>query len=873
MDPLDLLKLIPDDIKTGMRDKLVEFVYDQAKKHLGDEIANKLKKLRSDAGFNKKFEQGLQRAIERFVAEYQLEDEDLVAAIAENKEFFLNEEIQAALLKVIKNPGAYLDEEHEIVIQSFASVLPERLNRTRVDRAVGYLLQCLAQEVWALPELQPIYSLQFQRMTAEATREQVTLQKAQLRAIKKMDAGIKDALLKLTDAMEQKLLTAPPLPALPAPTPKPYHNLPRPDYDHFVGRETELAWLRQALHPVDRAWLVTITGIGGVGKSALALAIAHEYCEKYDELLPEERFDAIIWISAKEEVLTAQGRELANLPENVLRTLEDVYTVIARVLQREDITRALPEDQSYVVTRALKEQRTLLIMDNLESVQDERVKAFLQNLPAPTKALITSREWLDVAKVWILKGLPAEDADQLISEEARQRQVSLDTAQRQRIYDLTSGLPLPIKLAIARISGGESFFSIERWLGDATGDLPEYCIAGQAELVKRRDPNAWKLLVACSLFDRTTGASREALGYVADLSLADRDGGLAFLQRYFLINCTSADRYWTLPIVQRFAAAHLPFYEGETVLLDRWLSWLIQFVESNGVDFRLQVEYIPKFAQEYANIIYAIRWCREERRWQSLLKLAKGTWLYFYVAGLMMDWEETAQSALLAVDNSGLTAYVGQIEVQIARVARLKGDYTTAVDHARKAIDYATQFRDEFVLTEALIIQSNSFHLLGELETSENLAKEMVARGELTGNDLLKWYGLYRLSSIATTRKQYNQALVFLQLAEDISNVMQSPRFQRSILYRRGSTLTQMGKYEDAEKSILQAMELDAKWGELPHIAQDKEILSQIYAHTNRLAASRQLAEESLTLYQRLGVKPVDAQQLELLALGKQLKE
>ena len=57
------------------------------------------------------------------------------------------------------------------------------------------------------------------------------------------------------------------------------------------------------------------------------------------------------------------------------------------------------------------------------------------------------------------------------------------------------------------------------------GELPEYCVKGQIDLVRERDPNAWTVLLACALFDREAGASREALGEIADLSLADRDRG------------------------------------------------------------------------------------------------------------------------------------------------------------------------------------------------------------------------------------------------------------------------------------------------------------------------------------------------------------
>ena len=57
-------------------------------------------------------------------------------------------------------------------------MLPGRVNRQRVDRAITYLLRCMAEELWTLPgasEVRQVYSLQFQRLTAEATREHVAV--------------------------------------------------------------------------------------------------------------------------------------------------------------------------------------------------------------------------------------------------------------------------------------------------------------------------------------------------------------------------------------------------------------------------------------------------------------------------------------------------------------------------------------------------------------------------------------------------------------------------------------------------------------------------------------------------------------------------
>jgi hypothetical protein len=160
------MSFIPVELQQRMFNALIDFLSEQAQKVLGDEVSARLKGLRSDAAFIKQFEAGLKRAVERFLKEYEAHDEDLTAAIADEPDFFKNEQVQKALLWMLKHPGTDLDEQRELLAASFATVLPTRRNRERVDQAVMYFLKCLTEELWRLPELQPIYSLQFQRMTA-----------------------------------------------------------------------------------------------------------------------------------------------------------------------------------------------------------------------------------------------------------------------------------------------------------------------------------------------------------------------------------------------------------------------------------------------------------------------------------------------------------------------------------------------------------------------------------------------------------------------------------------------------------------------------------------------------------------------------------
>ena len=636
----------------------------------------------------------------------------------------------------------------------------------------------------------------------------------------------------------------------------PYHNLPRPDYACFVGREAELAWLRSRLSPKDRSWQIAITGIGGVGKSALALAIAHGYLEKYKHLPKRERFDAIIWISAKEEVLTAQGKEKADQPENLLRTLEDVYTAIAHTLEREDITRALPKDQGRVVEKALKVQRTLLIMDNLESVQDERIKPFLRNLPPPTKAIITSREWLDVADVWQLKGLSAAEADQLILEEASLRQVSLDALQRQRIYDLTSGLPLPIKLAVARLSGGESFPAVERWLGDATGDLPEYCIKGQAELALQRDQNALNMLLACSLFDRSCGASSDTLGFVVDLSPIDRDRCLAILQKLFLINRTPDDRYYVLPILQRYISNQFPTITS-TILVDRWVTWLLSFVKTKGEDFRYKAENLCEYSIEYPNIVGGIRWCLEQNQWEQLYDLAVPSWSYFYVTGNYSLMEEICKAAEKAAYILADERKIGKVKFWVAQLIYWSGnrDYEKIVAQAREIEEIGLNCRDMILFGEARELRSYILYRNGQYDESEKLAHSLIEIGIKNDLPFLSYYGAERISVIALLRGDISGADQWAEKTKFYAEELNSKRHIVGAGLVKARVLVEQKRYDEAEEVFLNNIRLATNIGEHRRLADHKRYLSLLYSQTNRIQLARQTAEEALEIYHRMGME------------------
>ncbi len=309
----------------------------------------------------------------------------------------------------------------------------------------------------------------------------------------------------------------------------PRHNLPPREYERFVGRQNELVEVRRLLQ--GRAYVITIDGIGGIGKSTLALETAYFFFGHYNELPEQERFEAIVWVSAKRTYLTASGiRERRQF----FRTLEDVFAAIARVRDYPEIMQARVDEQHAIVEQVLREQRVLLILDNLETVDDEVLLDFLHELPEPTKAIVTTRHRIDVARTIRLTGMQHGDALSLIDQEARRKDVALSAEDRESLWQKTGGVPLAIVWSIGLMGMGSSIDGVLRRLSSGQSDIAKFCFNESVAQIRKRE--AYKLLLALSLF--AADASRDALGVVAGLSedhLAC-DTGLEDLLRLSLVN-------------------------------------------------------------------------------------------------------------------------------------------------------------------------------------------------------------------------------------------------------------------------------------------------------------------------------------------------
>jgi len=599
--------------------------------------------------------------------------------------------------------------------------------------------------------------------------------------------------------------------------PKIYHNLPQPDYGRFVGREQELAKMYELLSPANRHFLVTIDGIGGIGKSALALEVAHHYLRDATTLPESERFDAIIWASAKQTTLIPNKGIVQR--KRALHTLDDIYTTISITLRRQDITRARLEEQHQVVYRALTQQRVLLILDNLETVDDEMVIEFLRELPTPTKAIVTTRHRLATAYPIRLVGMPWGDAKELIDQECNKKSVTLPDDQARKLYNRTGGVPLALMWSIAQMGLGYGVDTVLTRLGNPKGDIARFCFEGAIGRVRGTD--AHKLLMALALFERD--ANREALGYVAGLGkdILSRDEGLVMLEKLSLVN-KRGERFAMLPLTRSYSLhelkANSDFANKAT---ERWVTQLTGLLRSQTDRYWIEDQAV--IMQEGDNFLSLLDWAMDHDDSNTVLKVTRPSVLYLaYTA-------RRTEALKLALDGKEITRRYGNKKISAwlciksGWILSQQGLHKEAIEQIEEGIEEYEQLEDDVGICFARCFLAQSLRHAGKLSEADRLLEKVVAEASRLGYHEGISIAEFERGKLAREKNEWHKAYRHFSAANDaVSELGEAPTdiFSLTILGIKGNLGTsalKLGKYTEANevsRQVLAALE-DEKWRHL----------------------------------------------------------
>lgn len=303
-----------------------------------------------------------------------------------------------------------------------------------------------------------------------------------------------------------------------------------------VGHATQLDHLIELLTGGDSPWLLSIEGIGGIGKTTLAVALARQIART-------RCFADFAWVSAKPAILDLGGAIRAT-PRPAMTAQTLVAELLAQLApEAAQGLLAFPERALKSLRNRLRDAPHLIFVDNLETIADlETLAPTLFTLIKPSKFVMTSRRRLiDERSIYLypVPELSECDSLKLVRREAEARNLpevaNADDADLRAIYATVGGNPLALLLVVG-LTHIHSLSVVLRNLREARG-LPA---ANLYTFVYRQ---AWEaldevhrqVLLAMPLASMR-GESLDFIASICDLPTATTADALHRLNQLSLVN-------------------------------------------------------------------------------------------------------------------------------------------------------------------------------------------------------------------------------------------------------------------------------------------------------------------------------------------------
>ncbi len=601
----------------------------------------------------------------------------------------------------------------------------------------------------------------------------------------------------------------------------------------FIGREREIRALRAMLQQPE-VRLVTLTGVGGVGKTRLGLKIAAELLDVFP--------DGVFYVSLAP--ISDPGLVIPTIAETLgIREVGD------RILL--DLLKAYLHDRSM-----------LLLLDNFEQVIAASVQAADLLTACPKlKVVVTSRSVLHVQgeQEFHVPPLTIPDPKDKADLEALSQYESValflqrahaalpdfhlnetNAATIAEICMQLEGLPLAIVLAAARIKllpPQALLARLEHRLNVLTSgsrDLPvrhqtlRNMIAWSYHLLNMREQRLFRhfsvFVGGCTL------EAVEAVCYETKQEMSSALDEVASLVDKSLLLQVAREgeaRLMMLKTIREYGLEILQESGEAEHVQNVHAGYFLNMAEELGTHYfdNLATEALDRLEREFENLRTALTWLAESGEIGQALRLAVALWWFWYARGHLSEGRRWLEQLLSK--NEGVTSSL------IAKALNDVGWFAYQQDDYAKSKEW---------LDEAL-----------------NISRQIGDKKEIG-------ISLHRLSLVAWREEDYPSLQTYSDEALIIFNELGDKEGIADTLLLLSETYFQSEDYENCSKLIEQAMALFRELGDQWAIAYSLIEQADAVFMQGDLITARTLTEESLSISIELGYMSVIAYGLEHLA-------
>lgn len=624
------------------------------------------------------------------------------------------------------------------------------------------------------------------------------------------------------------------------------NNLPV-DPSPLVGRQTEIETIVTTLLAPETQ-LVTLTGIGGIGKTRVALATARQ--------LNGRLCNGIIFISFIG----------IDHPDGLTLAVADALGIDD---QLEANSNQSPDE---IIANHLRERECLLLLDNYEPLlthldATKLVELLLQHAP-DVRLLVTSRESLQLyeERVIALDGLQSSAPILFTQYATRVRGKPLpadNTEQIDRICDLLAGVPLALELAASH-TRTQSVAAIVDHITET--------IAGLQTTLRNLPPRQRSLRAAFDYsWELLSGLLHAQLAQLSlfagdfDSEAAQAIGvapeSLQILVTKSLLQSQPDDRYALHPLIREFADEKLQDAkrsETASQFCDHFAKafgyWAKALARS------MVHEALAAWRLDSANVVQAWHLAIAERNAQALqgLNFPLGkfhdwrNWyhaaetLYTEAADALVDWRHA--------NGDELAAY-GDILLRQAWFVYVQG----RIDQAIKMMEHAEPVIQRGGNQQSIGVWRRVFLQMilksGDYARAQTLTNTLLADSDPTSNPEEHANRLFDSCHVFTATGAYDRAAELINEALEIFKELGDTRREQMCQYALGNLARSQGNYDEAISLLGDCLVARLNLGDSKSIANTQGSLADALYAVGKLDEAQQMAEAACVLYAELNDK------------------